>query len=125
MQRIFFSLAIIFAVVGCSNGHKNDKTDVDKTNSENKVEASDPNVIKIYVDEKGLITSNGNSISLEELDSSLSKLMTNKGSVYYSRANGQGEPPPGAMKVIDLVIKYSLPIRMYTDKTFTEVVKPD
>jgi hypothetical protein len=125
MQKIFFSLAILFAVIGCSNGNQNDKPGGNKTTSDQEAAVIDSNVVKIYVDDKGVITSNGNSISLEDLDSSFNKLKINKGIVYYSRANGQGEPPPESMKVMDLVIKHSLPIKLYTDKTFTVVVNPN
>jgi hypothetical protein len=126
MQNLFFGLVILFtAIGGCSNNNQNDKSDVIKTAPEQKIAISDSNVIKVYVDETGVITANGNSISLEGLDSSFNKLKINNGIVYYSRANGQGEPPPESMKVIELVVKYSLPIKLYTDKTFSVLVKPN
>ena len=125
MQKLFFSLVILFTAIGCSNNNRNDKSDVGKTAPEQKIAVIDSNVIKVYVDQTGLITADGNPISLDGLDSSFNKLKISNGIVYYSRANGQAEPPPESMKVMEIVIKYSLPIKLYTDKTFSVLVKPD
>lgn len=123
IYKIFFStLAILSMALGCSNGNQ---AEADKKKAEQKVLAIDSNVIKVYIDETGAISANGNSISLTDLDSSFSKLKVTNGAVYYSRANGQGEPPPGAMDVLNAIMKYGLSIRLYTDKTFTVIVKPD
>ena len=115
-------LSVALIAVGCTN---NNESNNGKGVPVQKMTTIEPNVIKVWVEQDGMITANGSSISLEDLDSSLSKLKNTNGSVYYSRANGQGEPPAEAMKVIDLVVKYGLPIKLYTDKTFTEIVKPD
>ena len=125
MQNILFSIAILFTVIGCSNSNQNDKPGATNATPEQKTSFIDSNVIKVYVDETGVITADGSPISIQGLDSALSKLKINSGVVYYSRANGQGDPPPESMKVIDLVIKYSLPISLYTDKTFSVMVKPN
>ena len=117
------SFTVLLIIIGCSNKDQNN-TD-DKTLPEQKIVVVDSNIIKVYVDETGLITANENSISLEALDSSFSKLKASNGMVYYSRANGQGEPPPESMKVMELVIKYEVPIKLFTDKTFTIVVSPN
>ena len=117
------SFTVLLIIIGCSNNNQNN-TD-DKALPEQKIVVVDSNIIKVYVDETGLITANENSISLEALDSSFSKLKASNGMVYYSRANGQGEPPPESMKVMELVIKYEVPIKLFTDKTFTIVVSPN
>lgn len=44
--------------------------------------------------------------------------------VYYSRANVKGEPPSESMQVVELIVKYGLPVKFFTDKTFTVAVKP-
>jgi len=125
MQKTFFSLVIFLTIFGCTNGSHDDKSDTGNSLPEQKLAVVDSNVIKVYVDENGTITANGNSISLNELDSSFSNLKIINGTVYYSRANGQGDPPPESMKVIELVAKYSLPIKLFTDKSFKDVVKPN
>jgi hypothetical protein len=86
--------------------------------------ATDSLAIKVYVDKTGKITANGQLVSLITLDSSFSKLKTIKGAVYYSRDNVQQDPPEESMKVMELIIKYELPVRFYTDKTFTQVANP-
>jgi biopolymer transport protein ExbD len=117
------SLIILFIVIGCSNSSQKDKPDVDKTASEQKKMANDSNVIKVYIEENGVITADGNTLSLKDLDAALSKLKISNGTVYYSRANIEGDPPPESMKVMDILVKYGLPVRLYTDKTFSVPVK--
>ena len=45
------------------------------------------------------------------------------GVVYYSRDNVEAEPPEESMKVMELITKYGLPDKFYTDKTFNQPVK--
>lgn len=80
-------------------------------------------MIKVYVDKTGQITANGNPASLDDLDSSFSKLKASKGAVYYARNNVETDPSAESMKVMELIIKYSLSVKFYTDKTFTQAVK--
>lgn len=117
-KTTFLSLAILFIVIGCSNSDQNDKATPEQKNA-----TTDSNVIKVYVEQTGMITANGNSISLKDLDSSFSKLKLSNGIVYYSRANVEGDPPPESLKIMDLIIKYRLPVKLYTDKTFSVVIK--
>lgn len=124
-KTLFVSMAILFAVTGCSNNDQHNTADIDTPVPQQKGATADTNIIKVYVDESGVITANGNMISLKSLDTSFSKLKEANGTVYYSRANGQGEPPAESVKVMGLVVKYELPIRLYTDKTFSVIVKPD
>ena len=109
--------------VGCSNGDQNDKSIDEKATPEQKDATINSNTIKVFVEQTGLITANGNSISLTELDSAFSKLKMSNGIVYYSRANVEGDPPPESMKIMNLIVKYGLPVKLYTDKTFSVVVK--
>ena len=122
-KTFFLSFAILFILIGCSNSNQNDNSNSDKAASQQKKVTVDSNVIKVYVERDGKITANGNVISLKDLDSSFSKLKTSNGIVYYSRANPEGKPPQESMKVMDLIIKYSLPVKLYTDKTFSVVIK--
>ena len=111
-------------LLSCGGNSSRDNSGAAKTNaSQNNV--ADSNVVKVYVELNGAITANGNPVSLVELDSSLSKLKANNGVVYYSRDNATQDAPEVAMKVMELVVKYSLPIKLFTDKTFSEIVKPN
>ena len=116
-----FIVSIAFFLLACSNGKKNSNSHVAVPIAEN-IALADSNAIKIYVELNGKITADGNEISLTSLDGLLAKLKSRNGIVYYSRANGQGEPPPNAMKVVELVVKNSLPVKLFTDKTFTVIV---
>lgn len=111
-------------LLSCGGNSSRDNSGTAKTNaSQNNV--ADSNVVKVYVEQNGAITANGNPVSLVELDSSLSKLKANNGVAYYSRDNATQHVPEVAMKVMELVVKYSLPIKLFTDKTFSEIVKPN
>ena len=125
IKKAAFFIAILWIAVGCSNNDQNNKADAEQTVSQAQQAIVDSNVVKVYVSQDGKITADGNDISLPDLDSSFSQLKQKNGIVYYSRDNVQGEPPQESMKVMDLVVKYSLPVKMFTDKTFTVVVKPN
>jgi len=118
----FLSLTLIFILIACTNSNQSDNKNVDKA-AEQTLITIDSNVIKVFVDKTGQITSNGIPISLSMLDSSFNKLKISNGAVYYSRDNVEAEPPEESMKVMELITKYSLPVKLYTDKTFTQAVK--
>lgn len=96
---------------------------VNKNTMEETAMLNDTNVIKVYVDKSGKITAGGNSTDLVSLDSAFHKLKNTGGTVYYSRDQVQAEPPAESMKVIELVAKYRLPVKFFTDKTFTQAVE--
>ena len=119
-KTFLLSLSIPLIITACSNNKQDGKTGNEAVQ---KVLAADPGVIKVYVEQNGEITANGTSISLTDLDSSFSQLKTNGGILYYSRANINSDPPPQSMKVMNLIIKYKLPVKLYTDKTFKVEVR--
>lgn len=119
-EAFLLSLSISLLISGCSN-NKQDGNPGKETVQ--KVLAADPGIIKVYIEQNGEISANGTSISLTDLDSSFSQLKTNSGIVYYSRANINSDPPPQSMKVMNLIVKYNLPVKLYTDKTFTVEVR--
>lgn len=119
-KTFLLSLSIPLIITGCSNNKQDGKTGNEAVQ---KVLAADPGVIKVYVEQNGEITANGTSISLTDLDSSFSQLKTNGGILYYSRANINSDPPPQSMKVMNLIIKYNLPVKLYTDNTFKVEVR--
>lgn len=120
--------ALIFAVIliisACSNNNQKDKSSFENSAPHQELVAIDSNIIKVYVEQDGKISANENEVSLSELDSSFNKLKGN-GIVYYSRDNGQGDPPQESMKVMELIVKYNLPVKLFTDKTFTVIVNPN
>jgi uncharacterized protein YcfL len=112
---------MFFILIACNSNQNNNKN-ADKVTEETSI-TIDSNVIKVFVDKSGLITLNGNPSSLSMLDSSFKKLELSKGVVYYSRDNVEARPPEESMQVMELIIKYSLTVKFYTDKTFTQTVK--
>jgi len=125
IYKTFLGFAVLFTIVGCSNSNQHDNSIAENHISQQNKIPVESNVIKVYVEHDGKITANGNLISLKDLDSSFSKLKTSNGIIYYSRDNAQGEPPQESMRVMDLIIKHSLPVKVYTDKTFSVIVKPN
>lgn len=121
---LLVQLAALLILSGCSNNKKEDNIKTTTITAPEKI-TTDSNVMKVYVTGTGTITANGKQTTLSELDSSFSRLKKNKGTVYYSRDNNQKDPSPEAMKVIELVVKHELPISLFTDKTFSVIVKPE
>jgi biopolymer transport protein ExbD len=123
----FLIISIILVLMACTNSHQSGNSDIDTTTVkevyEQHVITIDSNVIKVYIDKTGLITANGNPVSLTTLDSSFSNLKKRNGTVYYSRDNTQATVPDESIKVIDLVTKYRLPIKFYKDKSFNRSCK--
>jgi hypothetical protein len=79
--------------------------------------------VRIYVDGAGVITVNGHLVPAANLSAALASLRPKPTEVCYSRANAQGEPPPGAMEVMAAVVSLQLPVSFYTDGTFKTRVK--
>jgi len=73
----------------------------------------------VYVDRNDSISLNGNPINVVELDIRFQELANKHGMVLYSSDSATSRPPLEG-RVIQLIIKYKLPIKMYKDKTFTK-----
>jgi biopolymer transport protein ExbD len=124
-RTLFINFTTFLVLTGCSNGNQNDRANSETPVPGQEQISVDSKVIKVYVEQDGKISADGKEISLSNLDSSFSVLKKSNGTVYYSRASGLGDPPQESMKVMELIVKYSLPIKLFTDKTFTVVVKPN
>ena len=74
---------------------------------------------QVYVDRNDSISLNGNPINASELDIRFQDLANKHGMVLYSSDSATSRPPRTG-RVIQLIIKYNLPIKIYTDKTFTK-----
>ena len=79
--------------------------------------------VRIYLDAAGVITVNGHIVPAAGLPQTLASLKPQPTEVCYSRANAQGEPPPGAMAVMEAIIALRLPVGFYPDGTFKTRVK--
>jgi len=76
-------------------------------------------VAKVSVSESGAITVDGRTVSLPELRVALHSLAEWKGEVWYYRPNPAGDPPPGAMAVIEAILEARLPVRFATKPDFS------
>lgn len=124
-NTLFLNITVLIILVGCSNNKQSDGLNSENSSARQKQATIDSNVIRVYVTQDGKITADGHEISLTNLDSSFSKLKAGNGSVHYSRDNGQGDPPQESMKVMELIVKYSLPVKLFTDNTFSTIVNPN
>ena len=84
--------------------------------------ADEDNVLKVYVDKKGQIKADKKKVSLEKLDAQMSALKQDKGVVYYSKANNGGDIAETSLAIMELVVKYGLPVRFFLDKSFKNPV---
>lgn len=129
MKNLILSFVVaLFFISGCGSNGQNNNSMQDKSAASNDSKSkpgvnADTNVIKVYVNATGIITADGNAVSLNVLDSSFSILKEKNGTVYYSRFDTGGEPPENSMQVMELIVKHGLPLRFYTDKTFTVPVE--
>jgi hypothetical protein len=76
--------------------------------------------LKVTVSAAGVITVEGQVATLEQVSAKFAELKKAEGGVLYHRENPQGEPPPNAMKVVELVVENQLPIRMCAKPDFSE-----
>lgn len=70
----------------------------------------------------GRLLLNGQPASLVVIDAEFKKLQTGKGVVWYYRENAREEPRPEALSVVELVVKYSLPISMSSKSDFSDYI---
>jgi hypothetical protein len=79
-------------------------------------------VAKVSALSSGKLLLNGQPATLTAIESEFQKLKNAKGAVWYYRQNPRNEPPPQAMQVIQLVIKYGLPVSMSSKPDFTDYI---
>jgi hypothetical protein len=77
---------------------------------------------KVSVLASGKILLNGHASSLGEIEKEFIRQKASGGSVWYYRENGQGAPPPEAMAVIELVVKYGLSVSMSSRPDFSDYI---
>jgi hypothetical protein len=104
-------LIICFSILISSCNNRN------RTAASNLFSENSSLVLSVYEDSFRNIFLNRTLISLKALEEKFIRLKDKGGMVFYS-CKGATEEPPEDSKVIDLVKKYRLPIKMYTDSTF-------
>lgn len=77
-------------------------------------------VARVSVSAAGVVSLDGRTATLPEVKSALRALAQKGGEVWYYRPNPEGEPPPGAMEVVQAIIDARLPVRLATKPDFSE-----
>ena len=115
------SIAILISC-GQQKQHESSKTiSINSTSAFSQNQ--DTNTLKVYVTNTGTISADGQEITLTELDNKMKNLKNKNSIVYYSRDNPKGNGPKESLKVMDLIAKYDLTFKFFTDKSFTVAVK--
>lgn len=85
-----------------------------------------PPVAKVSVSASGRLALNGKQTDLKSIEAEFKKLQAAKGAVWYYRENGQTqEPSPQALAVLQLVVKYKLPISMSSKPDYSDYIDDD
>jgi hypothetical protein len=79
-------------------------------------------VAKVSVLASGVVLLDGTPTTLPALEERLKTVKAANGVVWYHRENPAAEPPPQGTAVVQLIIKYRLPVSMSTKPDFSDVV---
>jgi hypothetical protein len=84
-----------------------------------------PKVARVSALANGSLLLNGQKSDIRKIEVEFKRLKHAAGVVWYHRESGQGEPPPSAMAVIELVVQYGLPVSMSSKPDFSDVIDRD
>lgn len=83
-------------------------------------------ILKLKVLQDGTIILDDKKVTVDELESSLSKLrQAGNGGVWYYRENAGAKPHPNAIAAIKSVIDARLPVRLSTKPDFSDSIGPN
>jgi hypothetical protein len=113
--RFFIIIMLILGLftqitVSCSNQNN---LDLPKDNS---------GILKISVFKSGEIQANGAIVNLTTLEGLINNIASNNGSIWYYRESAQTTPPPQAMEVMKLIVKYKCPVSMSSKPDFSDYI---
>jgi len=80
--------------------------------------------LRISVLSSGAILLDGQPVDLADLDAALMSAKETSGSVWYYRESVPAEPPPLARTVLELLVKWKLPISLSSKPDFSDCVDP-
>jgi hypothetical protein len=84
--------------------------------------AAGAEVAKVTVLSSGSLLLDGQPTTMRAIEERLKSLKAANGEVWYHRQNPAGEPPPQATAVVQLIIKYKLPVSMSAKPDFSDYV---
>ncbi|MBN1916938.1 MAG: hypothetical protein JW889_03430 [Verrucomicrobia bacterium] len=99
LSLLFVCTMVVLA--GCSSGKEKATQD-----------ASQQRMLRISVLASGDLLADGESTDLGAIRERLAKLAKNDGMVLYYREGAEGNPPESAMRVMELIVEYELPISL-------------
>jgi biopolymer transport protein ExbD len=117
---ILFVSSFILSCTGTETKEEKE-TSIPEIVAKQPLQPKDTNHVTVYVRSDGTMLLNSLPASFTELEASFKTLKVKNGTVFYSRANTEQEPPKESIEVVDLVAKYQLPLQFYTDSTFTKI----
>ena len=79
-------------------------------------------VARVTVMASGVVLLDGKPTTMPALEERLKTLEAANGAVWYHRENPAAEPPPQGPAVVQLIIKYKLPVSMSTRPDFSDYV---
>jgi hypothetical protein len=79
-------------------------------------------VAKVTVLASGTVLLDGQPTTLQALEERFKLLQATKGAVWYHRENPAAEPPPQGNAVVQLIIRYRLPVSMSAKPDFSDYV---
>ena len=79
-------------------------------------------ILKISILQSGKVLVNSNESSLQDIEKRLLEIKDKNGVVWYYRENPQEEPTDIAMKIIELVVKYKVPISFSSKPDFSDTI---
>jgi hypothetical protein len=82
-------------------------------------------VAKVSVLSSGKLLLNGLPAELSTIEAEFKKLQGAGGSIWYYRESAEGDLPPEAMSVMELAVKYKLPVSFSTKPDFSDYVDGD
>ena len=83
---------------------------------------AEPPMAKVSVLASGKLLLDGSPADLASIESEFKRLQRENGVVWYYRENAQAEPSSEATAVVQLVIKYNLPISMSSKPDFSDFI---
>ncbi len=79
-------------------------------------------ILKISVSQSGKVFVNNSESSLQDIEKRLLEIKDRNGVVWYYRENPQEEPTGIAMEIIELIVKYKVPISLSSEPDFSDII---
>jgi hypothetical protein len=79
-------------------------------------------IAKVTVLTSGTVLLDGRPTTMQALEERFKALKASNGAVWYHRENPASEPPPQGTAVVQLIIRYQLPVSMSSRPDFSDYV---